>query len=199
MKKRYTKLTEEINKIEQEIESVSIRRNEAGQRVDETKAVIKTLQTDLKAALVVDDQKKAGTLEKKISELSDKIICRDRLLIEGLAEKLPGLDRQLTDAKENKNKTFSKLSQKWLESEVLAYDSAAKNLIEKIKRLMVVNSMLRDIGATEVYCQAVGFGYEVLPAARIPRLKNFDRQEFLSGSYRSGPELRDKVMKEITG
>ena len=52
MKKRYGKLTEEINKIEQEIESVSIRKSDAEQRIEEATAAIETLQTDLKAALV---------------------------------------------------------------------------------------------------------------------------------------------------
>ena len=199
MKKRYGKLTKDIGKLEQEIEGLIIRKAEAEQRVNEAESAIKTLQTGLKAALVEDDQEKAKTLEKKISELSGKIVNRDRLLVEGLSEKLPAFEKQLAEAKKNKNKTFSKLAEKWLENEVLAYDSAAKTLVEKIKRFMVVNSMLRDIGATEVYCQAVGSGYEVLPAARIPRLKNFDRQEFLSGSFRSGSELREKIQNEIIG
>jgi len=199
MKKKFAKLTKEISDLEQETENVMLRKAEASQRIEEATAAIETLQADLKAALISDNQKQASAVEKKISELSGKIVNRDRLLVEGLSEKLPAFEKQLAEAKENKNKTFSKLSQKWLENEVLAYDSAAKTLVEKIKRFMVVNSMLRDIGATEVYCQAVGSGYEVLPAARIPRLKNFDRQEFLSGSFRSGSELREKIQNEITG
>jgi len=197
MKKRFKTIVIEISKLEEEIQSISIRKAEAEQRVNEAEVAIKTLQKDLKGALVADDQRKAKTLEKEISKLSSKIITRDRLLVEGLNEKLPEIEKQLAEAKEHKNKTFSKLAQKWLESEVLAYDSTAKTLVEKIRRILLVHSMLRNIGATEVYCQSVGPGYEILPAARIPKLRDFNRQEFLSGSFRSGSELRNKVFDEI--
>jgi len=199
MKKKYAKLVREISSLQQEVEDVMLRKAEASQRIDEATAAIETLQADLKAALVSDDQKKTGVLEKKITELSDKIVVRDRLLVEGLQEKLSKLDSQLAELRRNKDKTFCTLAETWLQGEVSLYDSAAKALIEKIKRLLVAHSALREIGSAEIYRQALGQGYEHIPAARIPVLKDFNKADFLSGPFRSNPALRDSVFKEITG
>ena len=198
MKKRYGKLTEEINKIEQEIESVSIRKSDAEQRIEEATAAIETLQTDLKAALVSNDQKQASAVEKKISELSGKIVNRDRLLIEGLSEKLPAFEKQLAEAKADKNKVFCKLSEQWLASETSLYNGEAKKIIDRVKRLLVAHSMLREIGSQEIYTQVLGPGYEFLPSSKICLLKDFNRNDFNRPSFRAGNDLYSKIQNEIT-
>jgi len=198
MKKRYGKLTEEINKIEQEIESVSIRKSDAEQRIEKATAAIETLQTDLKAALVSNDQKQASAVEKKISELSGKIVNRARLLVAALNEKLPGLDRQALEVKENKARTFAELCKKWLQSEASLYDGEAKKLIERVKRLLVAHSLLREIGSQEIYTQVLGPGYEFLPSSKICLLKDFNRNDFNRPSFRAGNDVYAKIQKEIT-
>lgn len=199
MRKNYAKIVEQIGELEQDILSLQARRTEADDRVNQATAAIEGLKTDLQDSLVADDLKKAASLEKEIDKLSKKVIDRDKVLAHGLQKKIADLDRQLIGVKELKNKTFCKLAEKWLQNETLAYDSKAKDLIQRIKRMLVCHSALREIGSQEIYRQTLGQGYEHLPAARIPKLKGFSRQEFLSGSYHSGIELRDSVMKEITG
>lgn len=198
MKKRFRDLTNEIGRLEQEIMDTTTRKTEAEERVNQAAEGIKALKNDLQDSLVADDMKKAASLEKEIDKLSKKVIDRDRILARGLEGKITDFNHQLVEAKKNKAKTFAKLCKAWLGSEASLYDGEAKKLIQRIKRLLVAHSALREIGATEIYTQAMGPGYEFLSSSRILVLKDFSKQEFLSGPFRSGIELRDKVFDEIT-
>jgi len=198
MKKKFAKLTKEISEIEQEIEAVTIRKSQAEVRIDEAESAIDAMQSDLKDSLVVDDTKKASALEKEIIKLSGRVVNRDKILIGGLSEKLPELENQLAEAKKNKNKIFCKLSEQWLASEISFYSGEAKKIIDRVKRLLVAHSLLREIGSQEIYTQVLGPGFEFLPSSKICLLKDFNRNDFNRPSFRAGNDLYAKIQKEIT-
>jgi hypothetical protein len=199
VKKKFAKTEKDIAKLIGEIEQAETRKSEAIDLVTQGEQNTSELENQLRIILVEGDQKLVAKVEEQIESLRLKSIRRPRLLIDGLKDEILKLNEQLNEARERRTELFGQLATTWLAGERSAYDGLAKQLLEKLKRLLVCHNLMRDEDVGKIYPEIIGPGYGVLSHLKIPVLQNFKIAEFNSrGQLHSGRDSYDKVFAEIT-
>lgn len=195
---KYQKAEEKVVALEAEIDRNRNRRGEAIERMNEASRSLEESREKLKAALVGEDQKRAIALQEQISELKDKVLLHDQLLVAGLDDQHEQLQKDLEEVKAAREKAIAKACRLWLAKEVGQYDQAAKAVRERIQRLQVAFHILRDIGAQDVYREALGPAWRHLNKSRVLPAKDFNVINFTSGIRWTNPVF-DAVKSEILG
>ena len=198
-KQSYQKTMKEIADLEEQIAKNQTRQQEAKERLNATRANVQNLEDELRKVLVAGDSKKATTLETKIGKHTDRVILRDKMLLEGLEDELPVLQKKLGEAAERRDQTLGALGAAWLEQEAAAWDRAVTSLVQAGKRLQAARAILQDAGQSETFRQTLGDAASYLTNVKLMSIRDFDRSTLAQSGFRWSFELRDQVKNEICG
>jgi hypothetical protein len=193
----YKEIRTKILQLEEEGEERKNRLEGTQRRLQEDREYLDTLSERFKKAVLGEDEKFTKSVEAEAAKIQVSV-KGDGALIEGLNEEIPRLQRELEKLKTERGTIIAGLAKKWLENEKPAYDMAAREVLHRGRRLILLYGLLREIDRGDTYTQEIPC-YEFIPGMRVPIIENFDQGQFLYKSpFHETPGTQAEILEEVT-
>ncbi len=193
-------LDTKINSLGDQIQNLDDRKRQAEARAVQVKAEIPEVMQALKDALASgDDLISLDARRKDLKEEAEML----QLSVDGISEKIEGLEDELSRTIEQRNARFAELASVWLGKEAATYNQLVEQLTESLKRIHACREYLWELGEREAYKAALGPAWEHLGSVRLPTLANgFTVSRDLHPGqtwkkFRPGPQDHEAVFQEV--